>query len=84
VGLEPGLDRSDDMTTLQHLRSIIRHAVCGVLGHDTLLQFEQHRLSLRCASCGYQTAGWTIGDIPSRGDVGGAHASRSLEARHAA
>jgi hypothetical protein len=71
------------MTTLQRFESIIRRAICGVLGHDNLLQFEQHRLSLRCAACGHQTTGWTIGDTPSR-EVGGAPASRRLEARHAA
>jgi len=72
------------MTTLQWFRRIIRRAVCGVLGHDNLLQFEQHRLSLRCAACGHQTTGWTIGDIPSRARVGGAPGSPRLEARHAA
>ena len=72
------------MTTLQRFKSIVQHAICGILGHDNLLQFEQHRLSLRCAACGHQTTGWTIGEIPSRADAGGAPASRRLEARRAA
>ena len=72
------------MPTLERFRSIIRRAICGVLGHDNLLQFEQHRLSLRCAACGHQTTGWTIGDIPARADDGGAPASQRLEARRAA
>lgn len=72
------------MTTLQRLKSLIRRALCGVLGHDNLLQFEQHRLSLRCAACGHQTTGWTIGDVPPRADAGEAAAARPLEARHAA
>lgn len=33
-------------------------AVCGLHGHDPMLQFEQGRMFLRCASCGYQSPGW--------------------------
>lgn len=72
------------MTAPQRLKGLIRRAICGVLGHDNLLQFEQHRLSLRCAACGHQTTGWTIGDSPSRPEVGAAPASRRVEARSAA
>jgi hypothetical protein len=72
------------MTTLQRFKSIVQRVICGILGHDNLLQFEQHRLSLRCAACGHQTTGWTIGETPSRADAGGAPASRRLEARRAA
>jgi len=71
------------MTTLQWFRRIIRRAVCGVLGHDNLLQFEQHRLSLRCAACGYQTTGWTIAEDGSRARAA-APARRRIETRHAA
>jgi len=28
----------------------LRQVVCGLHGHDTLLQFEQDRMFLRCAS----------------------------------
>jgi hypothetical protein len=75
---------SDDMTTcVRHVKWMVRRAICGLFGHDTLLQFEQHRLSLRCASCGHETTGWTIGEDGSR-----AHAptpsSARIETRHAA
>jgi len=34
--------------------------LCGLRGHDGLLHFEQGRLSLICASCGYETPGWDL------------------------
>jgi hypothetical protein len=34
--------------------------VCGLHGHDDLLHFEQGRISLQCASCGYQSPGWEV------------------------
>jgi len=70
-------------TCFRRVKWMVRRAICGLFGHDTLLQFEQHRLSLRCASCGHETTGWTIGEDGSR-----AHAptpsSARIETRHAA
>lgn len=37
-----------------------RQLFCGLHGHDALLHFEQGRMSLRCASCGYETPGWDL------------------------
>jgi hypothetical protein len=37
-------------------------AVCGLHGHDPMLQFEQGRMFLRCASCGYTSPGWDTGE----------------------
>jgi hypothetical protein len=34
--------------------------VCGMHGHDNLIQFQQHRMFLKCASCGHETPGWTL------------------------
>jgi hypothetical protein len=45
----------------------IQHMMCGLRGHDTVLQFERHRLSLRCLSCGYETTGWSLRPDASRG-----------------
>ena len=39
----------------------LRTFVCGLGGHDVLLNFEPRRLSLRCTSCPYETPGWTLG-----------------------
>ena len=39
----------------------LRRARCGLTGHTMLLQFEPHRLSMRCHSCGEETPGWAIG-----------------------
>jgi hypothetical protein len=72
------------MTTgLKRVKWMVRRAICGLFGHDTLLQFEQHRLSLRCASCGHETTGWTIGEDRSRAHAP-ARSSARIETRHAA
>src|SRR5687767_6867384 len=38
----------------------LRHMLCGLHGHDTLLQFEHKRMFLRCVSCGHETHGWEL------------------------
>jgi hypothetical protein len=42
----------------------LRHLVCGLHGHDTLLQFDHGRMFLRCVSCGHETPGWEVNDVP--------------------
>jgi len=37
----------------------IHSAVCGLQGHDPLLQVQAGRMFLRCTTCGYETPGWT-------------------------
>lgn len=37
-----------------------RQFICGLHGHDSLLHFEQGRMSLLCASCGYESPGWDV------------------------
>jgi hypothetical protein len=38
----------------------VQHALCSLHGHDTLLHYDQNRICLRCASCGYETPGWEL------------------------
>lgn len=38
----------------------LRQFMCGLHGHDTLKHFERGRMSLLCASCGYETPGWDV------------------------
>ena len=38
----------------------VRQMVCGLHGHDSLLQFERDRMYLRCVSCGHETPGWEL------------------------
>ncbi len=38
----------------------IRQLVCGLHGHDALMEFGRGRLSLKCVSCGHETPGWDI------------------------
>jgi hypothetical protein len=53
--------------------SRVRQMFCGLHGHDNLLQFEQDRMFLRCASCGHETPGWALNEAPptvtARGDA---------------
>ena len=42
----------------------VRQMFCGLHGHDTLLHFEQDRMSLRCVSCHYETPGWELNEAP--------------------
>ena len=38
----------------------LRQFVCGLHGHDSLMHFEQGRISLLCSSCGHETPGWEV------------------------
>jgi hypothetical protein len=38
----------------------VRQFICGLHGHDSLLHFEQGRMSLLCSSCGFETPGWDV------------------------
>jgi hypothetical protein len=42
----------------------LRQMFCSLHGHDTLLHFEHERISLRCSSCGYETPGWNLNEVP--------------------
>ena len=44
--------------------SRVRELLCGVRGHDTILQFQRNRMFLRCLSCGHQTPGWELNETP--------------------
>jgi hypothetical protein len=52
------------METRGHMLDWIRQTVCGMHGHDTLLQFEQERMFLKCVSCGHETPGWELNEAP--------------------
>ena len=34
---------------------------CAITGHNALLRYEPKRLSLQCATCGYESPGWELG-----------------------
>lgn len=65
IHVEPGV--------IARLLDRVRQAFCGLHGHDTLLQFEQERMFLRCVSCGHETRGWELTEAPPtvtvRGDA---------------
>jgi hypothetical protein len=47
----------------------VRQLICGLHGHDSLLHFEQGRISLLCSSCGHETPGWDVQGAPTRHQV---------------
>jgi len=51
---------------LARLTVKVRQRVCGLHGHDSLLHFDNGRMSLMCFSCGHETPGWEVGKRPAR------------------
>ena len=47
----------------------VRQFICGLHGHDSLLHFEQGRMSLLCSSCGHETPGWDVKTAPVKREV---------------
>lgn len=59
------------------VRRVVRRArrwaqetACGLHGHDYLLQTGNHRVFLRCATCGHETPGWREGTLRRAGGRG--------------
>ena len=44
----------------ENVASRLSQLICGLSGHQLLLNAEPGRLSLKCMSCPYETPGWTI------------------------
>lgn len=42
----------------------VRQTFCGLHGHDSLLQFQQGRMYLKCVSCGHESPGWELTEAP--------------------
>ena len=51
----------------------LRQMMCGLHGHDSLVQFEQDRMFLRCVSCGHETHGWELNETRPRATAREAH-----------
>jgi hypothetical protein len=51
---------------LARLAAKLRQHVCGLHGHDSLLHFDNGRISLMCASCGHESPGWDVGRRAAR------------------
>src|SRR5262245_58327877 len=49
----------------------VRQFLCSLHGHDALLHFEHGRMSLQCASCGYETPGWDLKTAKQRPQTAG-------------
>jgi hypothetical protein len=42
----------------------LRRWWCALRGHDTLLHYQDEKLSLWCASCDHETPGWALNETP--------------------
>ena len=62
-GLRTG-DRSASGGWLDAFSQRLSQVFCGFRGHDALLHFEDERMSLRCVSCGHETPGWELNEVP--------------------
>jgi hypothetical protein len=40
----------------------VNQGLCGLVGHNLLLHFEERRVLLQCHACGYRSPGWDVGD----------------------
>lgn len=49
----------------------VSSAMCGLGGHDPILQVEHGRMFLRCSTCGHETPGWTTSARGPRQRFGG-------------
>ena len=58
--------------------SWLSQLICGLSGHELVLNAEPGRLSLKCMSCPYETPGWAIKE-KSFGRVGRAAAGVLVE-----
>lgn len=51
---------------LARLTVKFRQGVCGLHGHDSLLHFDNGRISLMCSSCGHESPGWDVSGRAAR------------------
>ncbi len=56
----PGGARDDTTGLLEWVLRRIHVALCGIHGHDSVLQYEGPRMFLRCTSCGHESPGWEV------------------------
>jgi len=63
-GLQAAHTIEVDAGAFVRLTDWFRQLLCGLHGHDSLLQFEQERMFLRCVSCGHKTTGWELTETP--------------------
>ena len=62
VGLRlPSISAAQAEEWMQGVVARVHRGFCAMRGHDLLLHFEPRRLSLRCADCGWESPGWTLG-----------------------
>ena len=49
-----------DTSIVARLSVHLRQFLCGMHGHDSLLHFDEGRMSLLCSSCGHESPGWDV------------------------
>jgi len=56
----PGEPREQTTSVFERMLKRIQSVVCGLHGHDSILQYERNRLFLCCTSCGHESPGWEV------------------------
>lgn len=51
---------TQDRSMAERLATRAGRFVCGLRGHDSVLHFEEHKVMMRCTSCGFDTPGWEL------------------------
>ena len=46
------------IATVIATRMNLKRFFCGLAGHNSLMEFEKHRMYLWCPDCGWQSPGW--------------------------
>ena len=55
-----GIDTQNGESIMNRAITRVRHFLCGLSGHDSVLHFEGRRVNMRCTSCGHDTPGWEV------------------------
>jgi hypothetical protein len=56
----------------------LHSALCGIHGHDPLLQVHNRRIFLKCTTCGHETPGWSTSERGPQLRYTGDHARHRL------
>src|SRR6202022_2296346 len=71
-----------NMDGLGRVMDRLRQVDFALHGHDTLLHFEKDRMSLRCVSCGHETPGWELNEVPPTVTVRGDNRRHAIARPH--
>jgi hypothetical protein len=51
----------------EHAEAVLERVgqvICGLHGHDEIVEFGGNRMFLRCVNCGHESPGWEVSPVP--------------------